>query len=119
MLFYLHILKVEEYQKELLVDPKSVDLSRVKGGLPNLLARIKNILEHIDAEILATPAPLQLSHNNLYEKKEYGFGVIAKLKDWLTQVLQVLEEAKEVCTNQTAGIQRFKRALLRSLRKLP
>lgn len=103
VLFYLHILKVEEYQKGLWGNPQSVGgpLSLVKGRLTHIAARVKTLLTHIDPEIPlpATPAPPQLSHQHDYAKKAYGWGVVVALKDWLTQVLQVLK-AEEVCATR-------------------
>ncbi|XP_047448354.1 uncharacterized protein LOC125012438 [Mugil cephalus] len=103
MLFSLHILQVEAYQKDLLADPKPLldDLSPLKLRLTSnyLLSRVKVIIQHIEGEIpeLTTPAPLQLSHNDDYTKKVYGWGVIVRVVEWLKQVSQVLEEAREVC----------------------
>lgn len=103
MLFNFHIGKLEEYQKELWGNPKSVEehLLHVKFRLAHFLVRVKRTLLNMDPEISlpTTPAPPLLSHNHDYAKKEYGWCVIFTLKDWLTQVLQVLE-AKEVCDRQ-------------------
>ncbi|XP_044052651.1 uncharacterized protein LOC122876407 [Siniperca chuatsi] len=108
ILFYLHISKVEEYQKAHWGNPESVakPLTDVKTRLDHHLSKIQAILKHIIPEmpLPATPAPPQLSNDHDYRRKKYGWGVIDKLKDWLTKVLQVLEEAKEVCDKETAEI---------------
>ncbi|KAK9522205.1 hypothetical protein VZT92_018684 [Zoarces viviparus] len=97
VLFYLHISKVEEYQKGSWSDSKSVlgPLSRVKGNLVNHVAKIKTMLINIDS-LPTTPAPPQWSHDLDYAKRVYGGGVIVALKDWLPQVLQALAEASKV-----------------------
>ncbi len=99
-LFQFHISKVKEYLEGLWGNPQSVagPLLRIKGGLPNHLTKIKAILIHIDMPLPTTATPPQLSHNHNYAKKEYGRNVIVRLKDWLTQVQQVIEEVSE-CDN--------------------
>lgn len=97
-LFDVHILKVKDYQKDTWGNPESVaePLSHVLGNLFNHLAKIENILMSINS-LPTTPAPPHLSHNDDYAKKVYGWGVIVRLEEWLTQVSLVLAEAKEVC----------------------
>lgn len=102
-LFHFHIEKVEEYQKKHWGNPQSVEvpLSHVKARLNHFSIRIQATLSNMDPEIsLPTlPAPPQLSHRHDYAKKVYGWGVINTLKDWLTNVMQVLQE-KEICDRQ-------------------
>lgn len=98
-LFYLHILKVVEYQDQLLENNLTKEkikdeISRIKLRLKQLSVLIENILNITNPG--PTPAPLQLPHTDDYTKKEYGWGVIVRMKDWLTQVLQVLVSDK-VC----------------------
>ncbi|KAM3611429.1 uncharacterized protein V6R79_018425 [Siganus canaliculatus] len=97
--FYLHILKVEEYQKEVWGNPDSVQkpLSLVKGNLENLIATIKNLIGEEDSP-LPTPASPQLSHKHDYQKKVYGWGVIASLKDLITEMLQDEANGKNIGT---------------------
>ncbi|XP_008290584.1 uncharacterized protein LOC103365033 [Stegastes partitus] len=106
VLFIRHLSQVEEYQQNLLTNPQPVlePLRRVKGGLSNLLHRIKNVLKHVDPEntALATPSSPTLSHDDAYAKKEYGWGVLDRLKDWVAEVLLVLKEAEKVCLENTA-----------------
>nr|XP_046242331.1 uncharacterized protein LOC124057809 [Scatophagus argus] len=103
-LFHFHISKVEEYQEKDLGNPQSVrqPLTAVKVRLSHLLYKIE-VLMGSDPEILlpTTPALPQLSQTHDFAKKVYGWGVIVRLKDWLTQVSQVLEKVeKEVCERQ-------------------
>lgn len=97
-LFDFHISKVKEYVEELWGMPESVArlLLHIKGRLPHHLDKIKKILININPKtpLPTTPPPPQLSHSHNYIKKVYGSGVIVRLKDWLTQVEQVLEEVK-------------------------
>lgn len=103
MLFNFHIGKLEEYQKKPWGNPQSIEgpLSRVKIRLAYFLDSIKTTLLKMDPEISlpTTPAPPLLSHARDYAKKVYGWCVLSTLKDWLTQVLQVIE-AKEVYDGQ-------------------
>lgn len=94
-LFHFHISKVKQYLEELWGNPASF-ARHIKGGLSNHSAQIKTILKNIDPEMpLPTmPPPPQLSHDRDYAKKVYGWGVIVRLKEWLTQVQQVLQEIK-------------------------
>lgn len=102
-LFHFHIEKVEEYQKKHWGNPQSVGvhLSHVKIRLTHFLSKISETLQNMDPEIsLPTmAAPPQLSHKHDYAKKKYGRAVINTLKDWLTEVLQVLQK-ENICDRQ-------------------
>lgn len=106
ILFHLHISKVEEYQK---VDIPAIvtPLREVKNSLHNKLSYIETLFKNLNS-LPSTPAPPHLpSDIDDYTKKIYGWGVIVKLNEWLVQVPQVVEEAKELC-KQTAWIQLLK-----------
>lgn len=106
VLFYLHILKVEEYNIKVWGNPEYIagNLSLVNGRINHHLVKIKTILKKLYPEIAlpATPAPPQLSHDE-YANKEYGWGVIVSVKAWHEQVLQVIEEMKKMCDQPAAG----------------
>ncbi|XP_028270680.1 uncharacterized protein LOC114441798 [Parambassis ranga] len=98
VLFRFHIAQVSRYQRELLTDPEDVlkSLSRLNVRLNDILGTTKNlILQCNDSEKpqLTTAAPPQPSCDDDYEKKLYSWGVIVRLKEWLTAVGRVLEEA--------------------------
>lgn len=96
-LFHLHILKVEEYQGHWGNPATIMDrLDHVKNALMFIKKTLKCFLTHISQDFLEPPAPalLQLGHSDDYAKKSYGGCVVVRLKDWSSQVEQVLQEAK-------------------------
>lgn len=99
VLFYLHISKVEEIQNKLWIKQTTGVLSRLKYRLSLHLVNIKHVLVTVypDVSLPPTPTPLQLSHDHDFQKKNYGWGVIIRLKQWLQEVLLVLDETKNMC----------------------
>lgn len=71
-------------------------LGTVNDRLKHILGTRKEIPQCIDSEkpqqtTTAHPPP---SFDDDYEKKVYGWGVIVRLEEWLTEVGQVLQKAK-------------------------
>lgn len=101
VLFLLHIEKVEEYQNTHWGKQLRAPLLQVKERLLYHLGTIKSILTNTnpDLSLPPTPGPLQLPLDNDFKKKVYGWGVIFRLKEWVQEVLLVLEEMKNMCNS--------------------
>ncbi|KAK2837992.1 hypothetical protein Q5P01_015204 [Channa striata] len=109
VLFHLHMLKVEEYQVIWDINVSEIKpWSQVKGELQLLSNAIKHILKWMypESPLPPTLAPLQVSHSHDYAKKEYGWNVIATLKDWQQEVVWVIDEAQQVCHQRSLTAKR-------------
>uniref|UniRef100_A0A672IEF7 Ciliary neurotrophic factor n=1 Tax=Salarias fasciatus TaxID=181472 RepID=A0A672IEF7_SALFA len=99
-LFRWHISNVEIYEKDLLPHPELMvdSLKTVNSRLEQINYSLQNAEPELAA--LSTPAPPQLSHDDdHYLKKVYVWGVIYTLRDWVTQVLQLLkcDQVEDTC----------------------
>ncbi|XP_061773408.1 uncharacterized protein LOC133563318 [Nerophis ophidion] len=95
---------VEQYQTQDWGNPESVGqvLRRVKFGLYSQTNLLRVLARQVQPEVLlATEEPPPPSDNHGYAKKMYGLRAIVGLRDWLTRVLQTLQEARQVCHDQT------------------
>lgn len=100
VLFEMHMSKVKEYQGHHSLEDETIDglLAKVKYRLSHMSQRLKTVFTSTDPKIPLPekPAPPKLSHGDDMTKKLYGLGVIIRLKEWATQVLELLK-AGEVC----------------------
>lgn len=108
VLFQWHLSKVQEYETNVWHSPESVlePLRRIKYRLSDHLVTTERLLNVLDPKcpLPMQAAPPELSHNDNYTKKKYGWAVIRRLKDLFAQVLQELAdiEAKGECNEATA-----------------
>ncbi|CAB1442441.1 unnamed protein product [Pleuronectes platessa] len=109
-LFRLHVLKVVQHHSEIFLNKEPVvgPLSRVKDRLLYHSIKVKHLLAGFfpDVPLPSKPALPRLTAGHTYAKKEYGWLVLVRLRDWEEHVLQLLEEMKNMC-----GQQRLKRLL--------
>uniref|UniRef100_A0A671XL40 Ciliary neurotrophic factor n=1 Tax=Sparus aurata TaxID=8175 RepID=A0A671XL40_SPAAU len=100
VLFEMHMSKVKEYQGHHSLEDETVDglLAKVERRLNDMSHRLMKLFMNTDPKIPPPekPAPPKLSHGDDMTKKLYGLGVIIRLKEWATQVLELLK-AGEVC----------------------
>ncbi|XP_047197339.1 uncharacterized protein LOC124852425 isoform X2 [Hippoglossus stenolepis] len=103
-LFQWHILNVAQHHLQLWgnKEPVAGHLSRVKGRLSHHLSKVKLLLTDFfpDMPLPPTPAPPNSPTGHTYAKKEYGWLVIVRLRDWEKHVLQLLEEMDSMCVQQ-------------------
>ncbi|KAM9744486.1 IL-6 subfamily cytokine M17 isoform 1-T1 [Menidia menidia] len=101
MLFRLHIHRVKEDQEKLFKAPESIlmPLKDIRHRLGHHLDLTKTILGLLEGEVELPPrpTPLALPYEHRYEKKVYGWKILASLKHWLARVLEVQSEAKAGC----------------------
>lgn len=78
------------------------------------MTKIKIILKNIDQEdpVAPTLGPQDPCGDHIFAIKEYGWSVISRLNEWLTQVLGVLKETKRLCKGRqkriSKGIKKLK-----------
>ena len=97
----MHILNVEEHHSLMRgnKEPVAEALLHVKGRLSYHLSTVKHLLTGFFPKVPlpSAPGPQNSSADHAYAKKEYGWLVIVRLRDWAEHVLQLLEEMKNTC----------------------
>lgn len=100
-MFKLHLEQVREQDSDTWGGQLQGSLTQVQARLSHL--DFKSLLP--DGSLPPTPAPLTLSFNGNYDKKDYGRGVLVRLHQWVGNVLRVLEE---ICEMAPVWKQRFR-----------
>ncbi|XP_062240771.1 uncharacterized protein LOC133950694 [Platichthys flesus] len=103
-LFRLHVLKVVQHHSEIFgnKEPVAGPLSRVKDRLSHHSSKVEHLLKGFfpGVPLPSKPALPRLTAGHTYAKKNYGWLVLVRLRDWEEHVLQLLEEMKNMCVPQ-------------------
>lgn len=116
-LFWLHLLQVEKYQKDLLPDPKPLKekMLTVNKKLSDHFHCINDTLKCKLTPEPALPTVQPAKHTTDYQKKIYGWGVLYRLTEWSNKVLKVLNEQKQTELPKTQMKKKQKNKKLRYL----